>query len=296
MTPSLACTVVAVSLGSVFKDGGSKAILRSPASTKRGKATDSDRLGRLYKSWFGVSRPVRFFVSGNLGSVVFFLLERFIYQVLTSQEDLPKLVDEYKETISFFWGYALQIVVQHMLHAFLVYGLDTIATREKYIKTLLSQFYAYGFALVGSTLLNLFLIRSGFDKTVSFFTTMVIFACINYYLIGFLMERSIASVDKSNGKRKPRTKTVAKKPTPPRSTQSRSSGSKNKSKSNSRAFVRKTPRGGAAFLPGAVFATSPLKTQDFLDALSLTAPSVDTRQIQDVSLMGIGSDCTDTHI
>ena len=148
-------------------------------------------IANVYGQWFRLSSLVRFFVSGNLGNICFFFIERALYQFISTLDTIPDFVDSYKDTLSFFAGYLLQIVSQHLLHAVLVYGLDTINTRQKYWKTLLCQFYAYGMALFGSTFLNLFLIRSGFDKTTAFFSTMVIFAIINYHLIGFLTERAL---------------------------------------------------------------------------------------------------------
>ena len=145
----------------------------------------------VYEQWFRLSSLVRFFVSGNLGNICFFFIERALYQFISTIDTIPDFVESYKDTLSFFVGYLLQIVSQHLLHAFLVYGLDTINTRKKYLNTLLCQFYAYGMALFGSTFLNLFLIRSGIDKTMAFFSTMVIFAIINYHLIGFLTERAL---------------------------------------------------------------------------------------------------------
>lgn len=151
--------------------------------------------GKIYEQWFRLSSLVRFFVSGNLGNICFFFIERSIFQYISNLDTVPEIVENYQETFSFFAGYLLQIVSQHWLHALLVYGLDTINTREKYFKTLIGQFYAYGMALFGSTFLNLFLIKSGVDKTLAFFSTMMIFACVNYYLIGFLTKRALKSAE-----------------------------------------------------------------------------------------------------
>jgi len=106
---------------------------------------------------------------------------------------LPSFVQSYKDSVSFFVAYMMQIVTQHLLHAFLVYGLETINTREKYIKTLAGQFSAYGFALIGSTILNLVLLRMGVEKTVAFFGTMLIFSLLNYFLIGWIVRRAVSS-------------------------------------------------------------------------------------------------------
>jgi hypothetical protein len=193
MTASTAVSLIALSLGNVVRERGAQVLKKAPPSGPENKVSGPPILQVLYSRWFDVSSLARFFVSGNLGNICFFFIERFIFVQLTKQESLPEFVANYKETVSFFVGYLLQIITQHFLHAVLVYGLETINTREKYFKTLLGQFYAYGIALFGSTALNLSLISSGLDKTVAFFSTMVIFACINYYLVGWLMKQALGS-------------------------------------------------------------------------------------------------------
>jgi hypothetical protein len=148
----------------------------------------------VYKTWFQVSEPIRFFVSGNIGNVCFFFLERLIYYQLGKMNNLPQSVVDYKESVSFFIGYLLQIVSQHLLNAVLVYGLDTIDTRAKYFKTLVGQSSAYIFALFGSTFLNLGLLQAGLEKSTAFVSTLMIFACINYFVIGWIV-RAAAGVE-----------------------------------------------------------------------------------------------------
>jgi hypothetical protein len=195
MTAPAAVSLIALSLGNVVRNQGAQVLKKTPPSGPKSQVTEQSLLQILYSRWFHVSSLARFFVSGNLGNICFFFLERFVFVQLTKQESLPEFVANYKETVSFFVGYLLQIVTQHLLHAILVYGLETINTREKYFKTLRGQFYAYGIALFGSTALNLSLISSGIDKTVAFFSTMVIFACINYYLIGWVVNRALKSAN-----------------------------------------------------------------------------------------------------
>ena len=66
------------------------------------------------------------------------------------------------------------------------------------MKTLLGQTYVYSFALVGSTVLNLFLLRTGLEKTKAFFATMVLFAIINYFLIEWVVKRVTTSSSAKN--------------------------------------------------------------------------------------------------
>lgn len=195
MTGPAAVSLIALSLGNLVRERGAQVLKKAPPSASTRQVIEPTILQKLYSRWFQVSSLARFFVSGNLGNICFFFIERFIFLELTRQEGLPDFVTNYKETVSFFVGYLLQIITQHLLHAILVYGLESINTREKYFKTLLGQFYAYAIALFGSTALNLSLISSGIDKTVAFFSTMVIFACINYYLIGWIVKRALKSAE-----------------------------------------------------------------------------------------------------
>lgn len=157
-------------------------------------APPSISIESLYKSWFiHASEPIRFFVSGMLGNVCFYFLERLVYFQLCKMSSLPPVVEDYKDSVSFFIGYLLQIVTQHWLHAFIVYGMETIDTREKYFKTLLAQSSAYVGALFGSTFLNQALISSGVSKNVAFLITLFVFAIINYFVVGWVVRRAAGS-------------------------------------------------------------------------------------------------------
>lgn len=147
----------------------------------------------LYGKWHRtVPEPFRFFVSGNIGSIFFFLLDSGVHSLLCSlpKDFLPSAIQANKDAVSFFVGYLIQIWMQHFLNALLVYGLGSINTKEKYISTLRGQYSAYMFALFGSTALNIALSRAGFNKKVAFVLTMSIFACINYVVIGWTVKRA----------------------------------------------------------------------------------------------------------
>ena len=178
--------------------GGARFVQNSTPTTSSSNTKVTGSAAELYAKWFQISSLVRFCVSGNLGNLCFYLIERLVYYQLCQIKSLPSWVEEYKDSVSFAIGYLLQIITQHLLHAFLVYGLDTINTREKYMKTLLGQAYVYSFALVGSTVLNLFLLRTGLEKTKAFFATMVLFAIINYFLIEWVVKRVTTSSSAKN--------------------------------------------------------------------------------------------------
>lgn len=148
----------------------------------------STSIESLYKSWFiHASEPVRFFVSGTFGNVCFYFLERLVYFQLCKLSSLPPFVEDYKDTVSFFIAYVLQIVSQHWLHALLVYGLETIDTREKYLKTLGGQSSAYIVSLFGSTFLNQALLSTGMTKNMAFLITLWVFGFINYFVVGWIV-------------------------------------------------------------------------------------------------------------
>ncbi|OEU17775.1 hypothetical protein FRACYDRAFT_268799 [Fragilariopsis cylindrus CCMP1102] len=106
-------------------------------------------------------------------------------------------IEKYQDGISFFSAYLIQIVTTHLMYAFLVYGLDTINTYEKYTKTLSGQFKVYGIGLFGATALNSFLLKQGFDKTMAFWGTTATFAGINYFLITAIVKRAVESSSSS---------------------------------------------------------------------------------------------------
>mmetsp|Transcript_32789 Transcript_32789/g.48566 ORF Transcript_32789/g.48566 Transcript_32789/m.48566 type:complete len:312 (-) Transcript_32789:505-1440(-) len=184
--------------------GGKKSPKATPSSSKRKQAqksrasnnNNSSTAGfsnRLISDFYKVHEGIRFFISGNVGNVVFFFLERSLYMSLLSISWLPDVVKDYRDGISFFLAYFLQIAVQHLLHAILVYGIDSISTRDKYIATLIACYSTYMVSLFGSTFLNTFLIKRGINRTVSFCTTMFSFACINYFVLKYINEKADAA-------------------------------------------------------------------------------------------------------
>lgn len=145
---------------------------------------------RINELWYRAPEPFRFGVSGALGTFVFYLLERFISNGLDQIESLAFVVAN-KDGISFFSSYMLQIVFQHLLHALLVYGLDTINTRQKYLTTLGGQYGAYFGAMIGSTVLNTWLRHhGGMSKDKAFVTTLILFSFVNYFVIGWIVRNS----------------------------------------------------------------------------------------------------------
>merc|ERR1711971_988538 len=144
---------------------------------------------------------MRFILSGSIGNVLFFFIERIVYFFLRSVNGVDNLhggsfMKQNINNLSFFFGYLIQIATQHYVHAVLVYGLETIDTKQKYFSTLRGQYVAYSFALFGSTALNMLLLNWGFHKNAAFVSTMSIFACINYFVCGWIVKRAVKSSTK----------------------------------------------------------------------------------------------------
>jgi len=160
---------------------------------------------QLYHAWMRSPQIFRFCMAGNLGNLGFFYLEKVIFRFLSHllgttsmlSSSLMDGIEKYQDGLSFFSAYMVQIVTTHLLYAFLVYGVDTINTYEKYSKTLWGQFKVYGIGLFGATYLNSFLITSGgLDKTVAFWATTAIFAVFNYFLVSWVVKNAIESSSK----------------------------------------------------------------------------------------------------
>ena len=127
-------SLAAVAIASMVRGGARKPLPPPPPSGLDLKAA--------YKTWMSLNEPLRFFISGNVGNVVFFYTEQLIYYLLQQVNDLPTIVQEYMDSVSFFIAYILQVVPQHWLHAYLVYGLNSIDTRKKYFTTLFGCYSA----------------------------------------------------------------------------------------------------------------------------------------------------------
>lgn len=144
VTTSLAAVAIASmarggALSSIIR-GGAKALPPPPPSRK--KAGSNGNAKGLYEAFMSTNDAVRFFLSGNCGNVVFFYTEKLIYSLLKQIDNLPVMVHDYMDSVSFFIAYVLQVVPQHWFHAFLVYGMDSIDTPTKYFRTLLGCYSA----------------------------------------------------------------------------------------------------------------------------------------------------------
>jgi len=145
------------------------------------------------KLWFAsVPEPLRFITAANLGTIAFFKIDKALYNlvILNLSKDMPKVFQRNRETVSFFFAYLIQVGLRHFLNAFLVYGLETIGTAEKYFQTLTLTYSSYSLSLVGSTFGNAILINRGVQKDVAFWGTIICFGVINFFLLKYFIGKS----------------------------------------------------------------------------------------------------------
>lgn len=70
--------------------------------------------------------------------------------------------------------------------------------------------------MIGSTILNTSLIKMGVERTVSFVTTLVVFACLNYSILKFMNDRVVKRADSKAMGKADKKKNETKKKTPAR--------------------------------------------------------------------------------
>jgi hypothetical protein len=108
------------------------------------------------------------------------------------------------ETISYIVSYWLVIALQHLLHAVLVYGYETINTAEKYGRTLWKMYSTMSVSCVGSTCLNIYLrkiLPPQCPPAIPMMGTVILFSAINYIVTGWLLRSDLESSSSSRGEK-----------------------------------------------------------------------------------------------
>mmetsp|Transcript_15537 Transcript_15537/g.37269 ORF Transcript_15537/g.37269 Transcript_15537/m.37269 type:complete len:241 (-) Transcript_15537:3399-4121(-) len=138
---------------------------------------------------------IRFGASGILGNAIFFGLDKVFFPVVlrtavrlsaSNRSDVArwsKWIHDNAGSVSFFVAYLLDISVQHLLNAWLVFGFETISTRELYFSSLATAYTAYFGTLCGSTIFQAYLLSHGTSKSVAFWTTIVLGSLVNYFVL-----------------------------------------------------------------------------------------------------------------
>mmetsp|Transcript_9112 Transcript_9112/g.13495 ORF Transcript_9112/g.13495 Transcript_9112/m.13495 type:complete len:297 (-) Transcript_9112:431-1321(-) len=181
-------------------------VVSPPPSSKRALPNRRQQAIDVIEKYFQLPEMIRFGIAGVLGNMMFFAIDKVIYNdiipLLAPTQDeydgskthgivqtLSFFLNDHREATSFFVSYLIQIVAQHSLNALLVFGWDTINTREKYLKTLVGVYSAYSSVLVVSTILNAVLINIGVQKDIAFWGTLAGTGVLNYYLLSWLATR-----------------------------------------------------------------------------------------------------------
>lgn len=146
------------------------------------KAISKDKVEGL---WFALPEVPRFIASTSVGNLSFFALDSVLNEIANNRitNELPKFIIANQETFCFATAYIVEIALQHLLNAILVYGWSTISTRERYFSTLGMTYSTYITSLVGSTLSHTLLLKYGVPKNFAFIVTLLGFGVFNYYAL-----------------------------------------------------------------------------------------------------------------
>ena len=146
------------------------------------------------RTYWEENSAVRFAASGFIGNAAFYGLDiailPIIKRVSQRQWKASKTIAIHAESISFFVAYLIDIFLQHFLNALLVFGLETIATREMYLSSLAAAYTAYFGTLCGSTILQAYLLRLGVSKSIAFWSTIALGSLVNYVVLTALAARA----------------------------------------------------------------------------------------------------------
>mgnify|MGYP003385206869 CR=1 FL=1 len=129
-----------------------------------------------------VPHSVRFLISANIGSVVFYFLNEAMVVLLPH---LLMMRPYQSVTITTAWilSYLLSIFIQYILHAILVYGWST-----SFWAGLLSTYTGYSGAMIASIPINFTLVNTvGLHAQHAWFGTLIITGIANFFVLNALL-------------------------------------------------------------------------------------------------------------
>lgn len=153
---------------------------------------------KIVELWYAIPMAPRFFASGIVGNLFLYVMENGIRQWMVATNFQPPFSID-KDAFSFFTAYMLQVIPQHLSHALLVYGIESINTAQKYWSTLFGTYQALIVSAVGSTFVNTSLVKMGVNRNLAFVSTLLGFACINFFWIGFVVSQAKKKDAKQRG-------------------------------------------------------------------------------------------------
>ena len=127
--------------------------------------------------WFRntLPQPIRFFISGGIGSYLFYLLNELILKTVS--------IPYQPITVAFFIAYFISIFLQYFLHTYLVFG-----PGGDFIKGVISCYAGYSTALFSSAPINYGLVNYlNFNASQAWLGSLIITGVANYFLLTFLM-------------------------------------------------------------------------------------------------------------
>ena len=149
---AIAAPLAAAIIPATFAPRPAQAAAAKTCASSTSTASITSISTKLLEAWYSsVPQFMRFGTAASLGNIFFFAADVVIYKHVVTKllplegedgaasppmEWLPDLFHRNRESVSFFLAYLVQISIQHLLNAWLVYGLDTISTKEKYWSTL----------------------------------------------------------------------------------------------------------------------------------------------------------------
>ena len=162
-----------------------------PAPPRRRRRLPQSLLS-LSSLWHSLPTLPKFFVSGTIGNIIFFNLD-----LLLTSSLLPPSPSPTSKSLAFALAYLLQLPVQHLLNALLVYRLSSILSptprhpsqRSRYLFTLFQTYRIYGMAVVLSTAVKAGVYGLGGSEFYSFVVAIYGVGAVNYWLLGRAMER-----------------------------------------------------------------------------------------------------------
>ena len=113
-----------------------------------------------------------FFVSGFIGTVLFYILYEFLHGILP---EVPG-----RAGWCWFLSYFCSIAWQHKLHCVIVFPNVMI---KNYWASLFKTYLVYGGSLILSTIMNVALDSLGVQYQVAWVTTLLATGIINYYIV-----------------------------------------------------------------------------------------------------------------
>jgi hypothetical protein len=127
-----------------------------------------------------VPHPIRFIISANIGSLVFYFLNEALVAVLSSVLPYQPI------TAAWLTSYLISIFLQYILHAILVFGWSA-----SFWAGVLSTYAGYSGALVASVPINIALVNTaGLSASHAWLGTLIITGVANFFVLSAMLGKT----------------------------------------------------------------------------------------------------------